>query len=91
MRKITAGLLALTLILAVAGTFSIAGLAHEEPNDDHEECAEMMENDAPDDCPMADGGMMGGMMDSEMEEDCPMEGNEMMADGMMNESETGCH
>lgn len=89
MRTIITVVLALTMLLAVAGTFSIVGLAHDEPteNDDHEACEETTEMS--DDCPVGGGTMES--MNNEMDEDCPMDDEEMMHGGMMAASETGCH
>lgn len=110
MQKLTIGLIVLTAALVLtAGAVAahgMTGTANDDSETDEmsmdeqqEECEAMM--DEIDDCPMADGGMMGMMHDDGMEECQEMMGDEMtdeMMDdsgmmGMMdgNESGMGCH
>ena len=111
MRILTIGLAvliaALLVTAGVAAANGVAGAADDETSMDEqqEECKAMMGE--MDDCPMADGGMMGmmhgdgmeecqemanGEMSDEMMEEC----QEIMDDGgmmgnMMNGSGMGCH
>lgn len=76
MRKTIAVLAVVTALLLTAGTFSAVGVAHDDANDNDEECEAMMSEMA-DDCPTAGGGMRGMMTDG-VDEDCPMDDNRMM-------------
>lgn len=66
-------LLAVVLVVVIAGAFVGFAAAHNGGGDSaHEEC-EMQHTE--DDCPMR-GGMMGGMM--QMGDDCPLDSEEGM-------------